>query len=55
MQNGLSNGTHGEIGYGLGFNLAKSYADKINVKISIESEIDKGTTLTLNIFSLNKR
>ncbi|MFY0672663.1 MAG: HAMP domain-containing histidine kinase [Bacteroidia bacterium] len=53
MQNGLTNGTKGELGFGLGLNLAKSYADKINVKIDVESAIDKGTTFTLNIPSLS--
>jgi signal transduction histidine kinase len=54
MQKGLSSGTRGEVGFGLGLNLAKSYADKIKVEITVKSEIGKGTTFTLNIPSLNK-
>lgn len=47
--NGPSLGTSNEQGSGIGLQLVKELLDKINVKIKIDSEVNKGTTIRLQL------
>lgn len=40
-------GTNNEIGMGMGMHLAQNLADKIEAKITIQSQLQKGTTISL--------
>jgi signal transduction histidine kinase len=44
-----SQGTSGEVGTGLGLILCKEFIEKSGGKISVESEVDKGTTFTFTL------
>ena len=44
-----------ERGLGIGLHIVKKLSDELNIKISIDSEIGKGTTFYLNISSLTLR
>ena len=45
----LKTGTAGESGTGLGMILTKELLDKLGYDIAIKSEIDKGTSFTIEI------
>jgi len=44
-----THGTNNEIGMGMGLQLVQKLAEKINAKLSIESQLNEGTAIQLNL------